>query len=296
MTNSDVQVFACDVCGSDDPAEIEVARLYTGNRPFHVCKACGLVYARERRSEQAVADTWSNELFQDTVDLRSYTAAIPWMIGRLTVVAEFLHQNIGLRGKVVAEIGAGEGVFPTIIRREPYGAEVFGIEPSSRNCKILRDLGIPTFEGTIGAYIESPEAATRQFDVVAMLWTLEASQSPRRMVEAARKMLKPGGYVVVGTGSRILVPFKKPLHMYLVEGPVDVHPVNFSFNTLRGLLASTGFEMTHVNSYIDNDLLIMMGRKQENVDRESWPRDDWKAVIAFFDRWHKETQDHYADR
>ena len=73
-------------------------------------------------------------------------------------------------------------------------------------------------------------------------------------------------------------------------------PVNFSFNTLRGLLASTGFEMTHVNSYIDNDLLIMMGRKQENVDRESWPRDDWKAVIAFFDRWHKETQDHYADR
>ena len=230
MTNSDVQVFACDVCGSDDPAEIEVARLYTGNRPFHVCKACGLVYARERRSEQAVADTWSNELFQDTVDLRSYTAAIPWMIGRLTVVAEFLHQNIGLRGKVVAEIGAGEGVFPTIIRREPYGAEVFGIEPSSRNCKILRDLGIPTFEGTIGAYIESPEAATRQFDVVAMLWTLEASQSPRRMVEAARKMLKPGGYVVVGTGSRILVPFKKPLHMYLVEGPVDVHPVNLAIS------------------------------------------------------------------
>jgi 2-polyprenyl-3-methyl-5-hydroxy-6-metoxy-1,4-benzoquinol methylase len=215
------------------------------------------------------------------------------VIGRLTVVAEFLHQNIGLRGKSVAEIGAGEGVFLNIIRKDPYGAEVYAIEPSSANARFLRDLNVPTFEGTIGPYMASPEAA-RKFDVVAMLWTLECCRSPRQMLEAAYEMLKPGGSVVVGTGSRILVPFKKPLHMFFSKSPVDTHPVHFSANTLRGLLTSTGFDVSHVNRYIDNDLLIMMGRKQDNVDRHSWPRDDWKAVIAFFDRWHKETQDHYA--
>ena len=295
MTASDVEIFPCDLCGGDDPAEIEVARFYTGGQRVYVCRNCGLIYARERRSEQAIADTWSHSIFPDKGAPLAYTAGIPWVIGRLTVAAEFLRQNIGLAGKSVAEIGAGEGVFLNIVRRDPYGAAVYGIEPSPSNCRSLTSQGIPVFEGTIGRYLTSPEAATRQFDVVVMLWTLECCRSPRQMLESAHRMLKPGGHVLVGTGSRILVPFKKPLQMFFSRSPIDTHPVNFSFNTLRGMLATTGFDMSHVNRFIDNDLLIMMGTKRETHDRPSWDKDDWRVVTAFFDRWHKETQDHYAD-
>jgi hypothetical protein len=98
---------------------------------------------------------------------------------------------------------------------------------------------------------------------------------------------------LIATGARILVPFKKPLQYFFSKNPVDTHPVNFSFNSLRGILASTGFEMTHVNQYIDNDIMIMIARKTDRSTPIVTPKDDWRAVTSFFDRWHKETQDHY---
>ena len=112
------------------------------------------------------------------------------------------------------------------------------------------------------------------------------------MLKGAYETVKDGGHVVIGMGSRILVPFKKPLFHYCGHGePVDQHPFHFSFNTLKGMLAEAGFRMAYVNRYIDNDVMCMIGEKVADPAADiEWEGDDWQAVMGFFERWHKDTR------
>lgn len=278
----------CDLCGSSDAAEIGEARHYTDGEPLHICRNCGFVYIRRRRSAQAIADSWSDDLYGT-----SYTAALPAVQARQTFVAAFLDATLGLAGKSVCDIGAGEGLFLDMIRAPKYGAEVFGVEPSGPNCRLMDDLGIGNFVGTVESYHESEPA--ERFDLVTIIWTLENCQSCRTMLDAAWDLLKPGGHVAIATGSRILVPFKKPLQYYLGPGEQDTHAFRFSRNSLEAALANSAFDVVAENRYIDNDILCLVGRKAERGSTLDRPSDDWRAVADFFSRWHAETQAHFAD-
>lgn len=289
--------FPCDLCGRDEPKEIEVARHYTKDQPIHVCANCGFVYVRGRRSAQAIADAWSNDLYVKggDGDQPRYTARWPMVKARQTFIADFIDTTVGLKGKKLCDIGGGEGQFLDIARAPNYGAKVFAIEPSAANCKQLTKMGIENFEGTIEAYRDKTKSKPRLFDIATSMWTLEACRDPRAMLDAAYDLLKSGGNVVIGTGSRLLVPFKKPLQYYFSPHPVDLHPVRFSANTLQGMLAVSGFELAHVNRYIDSDWMCMVGRKTDRSKKISWEKDDYRAVIDFFNRWHEDTQAHYRD-
>lgn len=278
----------CDLCGSDDAAEISEARHYTHGEPLHVCRGCGFVYVRRRRSAQAIADSWSDDLYG-----QSYTAALPAVQARQTFVAAFTDTTISLAGKSVCDIGAGEGLFLDMIRAPKYGATVFGIEPSAANGALMTEMDIPNFVGTIESYLAS--GATTKFDVATIIWTLENCQSCRTMLDTAWDLLKPGGHVVIATGSRILVPFKKPLQYYLGPGVQDTHAFRFSRNTVEAALANSGFKVTAANRYIDNDILCVVAEKTDKSATLPCPTDDWQAVAGFFTRWHAETDSFYKD-
>jgi hypothetical protein len=155
----------------------------------------------------------------------------------------------------------------------------------------MRDEGIDCHHGTVDTAAQRKELQGA-FDLVTMMWTVEACSSCVAMMQASHRMLKPGGRVCVVTGSRILVPFKKPLDYYLGPTPADAHCFRFSANTLVGLFAVSGFECATVNEYIDNDLLCMIGVKSDKSSIP-WIKDDPDAVADFFERWHRETKDHY---
>jgi len=290
MSNEEYIVHKCDLCESDDAAEIEVARHYTNNQALHVCKNCGFVYVRMRRSATRIAEAWSNEIYQS-----GYTARIPAVKARQTYVAEFIDTSIDLKGKTVCDIGGGEGQFLDMIEAEEYGAKTFAIEPSEHNCQLMTNSGISNFCGGIEDYQASEKFNETRFDVVTVMWTLENCQSCRTMLSAAHDVLKDGGYIALSTGSRLLVPFKKPLQYYLGPKPLDTHSFRVSANTLRGLLAVSGFEITHINRYIDTDYLVVVAKKVEKNTVIEWQKDDYKSVINFFDRWHEDTQNYYID-
>lgn len=281
--DADTVEFPCDLCGSADAVEVPHAREFTGDQPVHICVRCGFVYVKERRSAAAIADTWSHEIFGS-----GYTARIPAITARLTYVAETLDQEIGLRAKRVCEIGAGEGEFLDLVR-DRFAADVFGIEPSSANCALLARSSIESFAGTIEDHLASTEARAGWADVAAILWTLENCQDCKRMLRGAHRLLAEGGHVVVATGSRILVPFKKPLWTYFSAHPADTHSFRFSANTLRGLLAVTGFEPVYVNRYLDHDVLLVIGRKTVADGSTAWHGDDYLDVHGFFERWYADT-------
>ncbi len=273
----------CDLCGSVDAVEVPYARFYTNNQPIHICKSCGFVHVKLRRSAQDIADTWSGELYGD-----NYTARIPAVRARQTYVAEFIDINITLKDKLVCDIGTGEGQFLEIIRANKYGAKVFGTEASKTNCTSMSKLGIDNFCGTIEEFCEDIHLKTIRADIATIMWTLENCRSCKDMLSGAYQLLKDDGYIAVATGSRILVPFKKPLHKYLSKNPADTHAFRFSANTLRGLLAISGFEVKYVNQYVDSDILCMIGQKRKKAEKIPWDGDDFLRVYDFFDRWHRE--------
>jgi SAM-dependent methyltransferase len=280
--------YPCDLCGSSDAVLVPHCREYTNGQPIHICRDCGFVYVIRRRSAAEIADEWSDEIFGE-----GYTAATPAVRARLTYVAEFIDQNLGLRSKRVSDIGAGEGVFLDIISDYKYGASVFGIEPSRRNCELMEGRGTDCFRGTIEEYIEGGESVEGSADVATIMWTLENSNSCRAMLAGAHRILRDGGHVAVATGSRIRVPFKKPLWDYLGGNRADTHAFRFSANTLKGMLAVANFEVTHVNRYVDSDLLCVIGRKAGEGSVTDRSGDDYLDAHGFFERWHTDTVMYY---
>lgn len=282
--SNNYQEFPCDLCGSIDAVEAPHVRDYTEGQPIYICKQCGFVYIKLRRTAEEISDIWSNEIFSD-----NYTAKIPAVKSRQMYVADFIDAKITLKGKRVCDIGTGEGQFLEIISQDRYGAKVFGIEASKRNCQSLTGMGIKHFNGTIEDYCAARKDKNNKADIVTIMWTLEACRSCKDMLSGAYQILKDNGYVVVATGSRILVPFKKPLYLYFGKNPADTHPFRFSANTLRGILAVCGFNVIHLNRYIDSDVLCVIAKKQRRKIKIKWQGDNPLEVYNFFERWHKET-------
>lgn len=287
MTDEGYTEFDCDLCGSSNAALIPAATDYLNpGEEIHVCKDCGFVYVRKRRSIERIAEMWSKEIFQ-----KGYTARIPAVVARQTYVAEFIDTTIGLKGKDLCDIGGGEGQFLEIVRRPEYGANVFAIEPAEQNCRMMSEAGLDHFHGTIEDYISTGQE--KKFDIVTMMWTLENTQDCRGMLNAAYDLLKPGGHLMIATGSRLLVPFKKRLYDYFTKHPIDAHCFRFSAKTLEGFMAVTGIKMVEVNRYIDTDYLTMIGQKTDRSVDIPWQGDNWEEIVDFFARWDKETREHY---
>ncbi len=290
-----IHEHACDVCSSNDSAAIEVTRFYTKAEPIAVCRNCGFVYARWRPSPAEIADAWATEVFSGKFDDGHYTArGIPAVRARHVYVAEFIHGTVSLRDQETVDIGAGEGVFLQLLASADYRAKPFGIELSAANCRLVDAAGLQCFNGTIEDYLASKGARAGAFDRATIVWTLENTSSCRSMMESAHALLKPGGFLTVATSSRILVPFKKPLHYYLNSRVSALHPFFFSANGLRNLFTNAGFHVEHVNRFIDTDYLVMTGRAMPDAARPALVKEDWREVIDFFQRWHDETQNHYS--
>lgn len=276
--------YPCDICLAKDTIELPYVRQYTNGQLIHICKKCGFIYVKKRRSFDKIAAVWSNELFG-----KAYTSRTPLMLARHTYIAEFLKQKIGLNSKTICDIGAGEGQFLGIVRRE-YGASVFGIEPSAANCRQMFRQEIKCFCGTLEEYIRSPQHKKYRADIVTMMWTLENATSCRDLLMGARQILKAGGYLVVATGSRILTPFAKPLSNYLSSTPADTHPSRFSENTLTTLLWTAGFRVMHVNPYLNDSLMLCVIAKKTSIPKNPKIKgDDFRRVKDFFKRWHRES-------
>lgn len=267
----------CDLCGSSDFTSLEVARPYIGdNEPPVVCMNCGFVYVRNRRSPEDVAKSW------DDIWGNGYTSEWPAVKARLFYVAEWLDQAIGLKGKSLLEIGAGEGTFLEMARDRGAWPPC-GIEPCKDNVRRMRDKNIETFEATV----ESCKLE-QKFDVVCLLWVLENCADCIGMLKRAREWLKPDGHLVVATGSRILVPYKKPMSSYFSDNRPDTHCFRFSHETLCAALQKSGLGPHGESSrFWDSDWLVRVAKPTPPLDIRG-PVDDPREVLDFFRSWSEQ--------
>jgi hypothetical protein len=131
MQSTDLELLKKAYLGTGDSVPIDTALAYTGGHPIHVSKTTGLVFVKDRRSEQEIAKSWSDEMFGQTISQTSYSAHNPMMKSRHIYTADYADSVIGLKGKRLADFGAGEGQFLQIARSQ-YGVLPFGVEPSAK--------------------------------------------------------------------------------------------------------------------------------------------------------------------
>ncbi|OUU23106.1 MAG: hypothetical protein CBB97_13890 [Candidatus Endolissoclinum sp. TMED37] len=284
----------CDVCSSENVANLPHVEVYTGGQKLHVCRNCGFVFASLRREKNEIAKDWSDKLFSKKFDApekvlskkkrHTYSASIPAVIARLTYVKEFISSNIELKNKTLCDVGAGQGQFLNLIKNKIKKKNLFGIEPSKENISLIKELKFNCLHGLVEDYNEK-----KKFDIVTVNWTIENSGSAKSFLNSCNKLLNNNGYICIATGSRILVPFKKPMNYYFNKSAMDIHPFHFSFNSIKNLLTTTGFKTVHFNRFIDTDYLCVIARKQNKL-KINIEKEDYKDVINFFKRWHKETQ------
>lgn len=282
-----MELFKCDVCCENTPVRLEMLNKYNNNQDISVCGNCGFVYVPYRRSSKQIADSWNDDLFQ-----KSYTAMIPYIQARITYALRHLIDNVGIEGKSICDIGAGEGLFLDFCKRDSKNVDLYGIEPSPHNIDIMKKNNHDCYLGTIEEYRESSEFHKRKFDIVTIMWTVEACLDCKHMTQIAHDMLKEDGILLISTGSRILVPYKKPLSSYVGPNPVDTHCFRFSANSITNLLTVCGFENESLNRYTDGEFMIAIGKKNtKNLKTNtSLKKDDPKLVYEFFERWDKETE------
>lgn len=290
-------IHSCDICRSETSVKVPHTKSYGKGEDLDICTNCGFIFAKERRSGEEIAKSWSEEIFGAAFTDKTYTARVPAVRARQTYVADTVDAKINLKGKSVCDIGAGEGQFLQIVKDQYLAGEVFGVEPSEANCKLMAGFGFESFSGTIESFKKAAQFSAKKYDVVTLMWTLVNTTNCREMMDIAFDLVKPGGHIVLAEGSRILVPFKKPLQLYIANIHVDCHPYHFSANSLSNLLKVSGFELAYLNRFIDSDVLCVIGRKPMDGKKANQPidKDDYLKVYNFFERWHADSQVYYSE-
>lgn len=265
----------CDLCGGADSTPLPQ------DPRIHVCRGCGFVYVRERRPPAEVAAAWA-EVYASG----GYDPQWPGVQARLFYVASWIRENIGLDNKRLLDIGAGDGTFLIYAGNNASNIGLHGLEPTA---------AAPTWwppDGWIQSSIETAPADLGKFDLVTINWTLENTSDCMAMLRFAREHVKDDGHVVVATGSRILVPFKKPLSHYLApDRPADLHCYRWSYRTLFQAMLKAGLMPVKANDYEDRDEVVLAAKPIHyswgDVPIGTKGRDHPDDVLFFFANWQR---------
>ncbi len=276
-----------DYNGKGKSINVPFSKKLTGGYSLDISNYSGLVSVKKRRTSKEIADEWSNKIFGKSFSKSTYTAKIPAVVARQTYVLETLLKVLKLKKKSVCDLGAGEGDFLQMLKEKKITKDIFGVEPSKTNCKKLTSNKIKNFQGTLEDFVASDKF--RKFDILTMMWTLCNTSNCYDILNQANEMCNKNGYIIIAESSRILVPYKKPIQMYIRKGNPDIHSFHFSKNSLCNLLIISKFKPVYINRYIDSDWLVVVAKKTEKIHTSKIKLDKAKNVKKFFHSWYKES-------
>ncbi len=196
---------ACEICQQNDWDTVYMGPILDGRLRGNVksaarmCKTCGVI----RLDDSMGADEYSTETYRQK--LREPTDAEGFY---QTHDHEQLYKlirinDLKLRGSKVLDVGAAAGSFIDYIRG--VCKQVSAIEP-------CRDYEEALFQKCFEVYPFIQQVAQgRKYDLITCFDTIEHVQNPSATLQAAYKLLAPGGTLVCSTGEyEPLVALSRP--------------------------------------------------------------------------------------
>ena len=241
-----METVRCNLCGADDvsvryPCTIDesasaanwsaYACTHSGYGQHHTiveCNQCGLVYTSPRLDDHDILGTY--EAVEDALYLEERE-------GRVLTFEHHLKPLEKLSGppdgRPLLDVGCYIGVFVEIAAG--HGWEAWGVDPSRWAVEQAQARGLRVIQGTL----ETADLPEDYFDVVTMWDTIEHLPDPAATLERARRLLKPGGLLVVHT----IDIESRFARMMGARWPwlMEMHLTYFSRRTLREMLGKCGF-------------------------------------------------------
>jgi ubiquinone/menaquinone biosynthesis C-methylase UbiE len=236
----------CNLCGADDYEIVYPAR-YEAAQPDEImhtfrssgdeilvdqlvrCKKCDLQYLTPRLRAGLIVEGYSegtDETFVSQNPARERTFARN---------LDLIEKRTPQRGRIL-DIGTAAGAFLGVAKQR--GWEVAGCEPNRWMADWGREqYGIDIQPGTIF----DMGLEDQSFDVVTLWDVLEHTPDPKKVLQECRRVLKPGGLLVVNYPD--IEAFVSRLMGRRWVFLLSIHLYYFTVETIREMLRVSGFEM-----------------------------------------------------
>lgn len=223
---------ACAVCQADDAAPFHEESGFTMVR----CRRCGFCYVDPRPPAGHRAEHHHDYLPADPAAVDAWRRMMAPVIARSVALVAARRPPPAQ----ACDVGCGYGFFLDALRARGY--QVTGCEvgaPGLAECA-RRGLAVRA------TLLEDADWPAGAFDVVSAFYVIEHVFDPRAFLSACRRLLRPGGLLVLRwPHSTPLVRVTRPFaDLKLYDLPS--HLQDFAPRTLARLLAATGFaEVRH---------------------------------------------------
>ena len=224
----------CHLCDRMVPIGARYAQ--RGAWSYLRCPVCGLVLLHPVPDDR-VLHQYYNDSYE--VDFNSYFKGVQ---RRSRTILDELAKRFPNRGRLL-EVGCSYGGFLAEARRE--GWDVTGIELSQTAANHARErLGLRVLSGSLPDQLQQ---LGEQYEVLALFHVIEHVPNPILLLESCRKLIKPGGLLVLKTPNVASAIAKvtgaswhwvsPPAHLYL-----------YSPATLSKLLTKSGYQALTLQS------------------------------------------------
>jgi 2-polyprenyl-3-methyl-5-hydroxy-6-metoxy-1,4-benzoquinol methylase len=236
--NSLIEVTRCALCGSDELA------LAFEEPPYRVlrCRRCGLGLVSPRRSESDLAGLYIDDSYwrsesPKTVGYHDYRADEPLYLSTFGKRLGFA-LRAGPSGGRALDVGCAAGFCMQALRLR--GFDVYGVEVSATIAAHAIDhFGFDTVH--VGE-LQSAPWEEQSFDLITMWDVVEHVVDPHALLLSARRLLKPGGLLVLETQD-IESRFARALGPRWHHYKHAEHIYHFTPGSVRRLLTGAGFEV-----------------------------------------------------
>ena len=250
----ELEEVTCPLCGQTDATLALEANDLLYDRPGNYrlvrCNGCSLSYVNPRPTPAALGAHYPED-YHCYRTVESYPRLVQPFVAhevqeQATRRIKSIERVLGpIRPETeILDVGCGQNALLKLIR-DTRRAVGLGIEMKPEMVAHIREeLHMPVVEGTLlDADLESG-----RFDLAMMMEYLEHEPDPLRVLSEVRRVLKPGGHVII----EIPDPEGAPARLFgrhWVNLDLPRHLVFFDRKTLARALAETGFEVVSHERY-----------------------------------------------
>lgn len=233
-----VAMERCPICKSGSILDIGTPVSHEAT-PIHYnrCKACDLIFMNPRPTQ-----AWYNSLYQAEFwevkqqkknrrsQVKNQVVKEALWAEKFISVLDEVHFGATRKSPCILEIGCAYGVIGKLIAQH-YSGKAFGVEPSDAARDFAEKVsGVRIFGENMDQLIQGDESEV--FDLVIFSHVLENITDPQQALQAASRLLKPDGVLLIDTPNNF---FRRSWHIH--------HPYCFTPPAIRKLLASASFEI-----------------------------------------------------
>ena len=179
---------ACSLCHSS------IAFSVPEFEGYRICRTCDLTWCTEDDPSNLTSD-WEKQYYgrEDVFKLHeARRSGIEAIMARLNAVCPD-------RGRLL-DVGTGVGLLMRVAAQAGWSVE--GVEPSKRAAESARELTGATVYNDL---LENLTLTDKHYDAITILDTLRFVPDPLAFLQAARKLLRPGGMLLVRDVNRELL-------------------------------------------------------------------------------------------